>query len=382
MDSEKQKPEVEHNPAQNELDLEFNQVEPITPKKVIKPEPSIFDKAKSLFAKKEQAESQFSARKEPTFSEAAIANTENDTQETTADVQYEQPEATSVAVATKINWKNPETWPMLQVLPQQHRRLFVTLLALILLLIIFFALKPSSETVQSFEQQNSNAVPIQFQPLDKQQALENSILDDLKKPQKINEPTTMPVERVQNDTTLNNMSTAPDIAVPPTTIQSTETEQPKIEQPIEIKPQPVKQPVEPQKVVEKVQAVEKPKVVEKAKVIEQTKPVEKIKPLEKVKAEKKAAPVVDAEPAKSNKGKTLTIPQGVSLMQVFRNHNLNIADVNAMTKAAGAGNALSSFKAGDKVQVAVNAQGRVTELRLENGARFIRQADGSYLYKK
>ena len=30
-------------------------------------------------------------------------------------------------------------------------------------------------------------------------------------------------------------------------------------------------------------------------------------------------------------------------MQVFRDNNLNIADVNAMTKANGAGNALSSF---------------------------------------
>ena len=79
--------------------------------------------------------------------------------------------------------------------------------------------------------------------------------------------------------------------------------------------------------------------------------------------------------------KTLTVPKGVSLMQVFRDNQLNISDVNAMSKAAGAGNVLSSFKSGDKVTVSVNNQGRVNEMRLSNGARFVRQSDGSYQYK-
>ena len=95
---------------------------------------------------------------------------------------------------------------------------------------------------------------------------------------------------------------------------------------------------------------------------------------------KAAEPVVQT--ASTGATKTLTVPQGVSLMQVFRDNKLNIADVNAMTKANGAGNALSSFKPGDKVQVSVNSQGRVSELRLSNGGKFIRQADGSYQYKK
>ena len=95
---------------------------------------------------------------------------------------------------------------------------------------------------------------------------------------------------------------------------------------------------------------------------------------------KAAEPVVQT--ASTGATKTLTVPQGVSLMQVFRDNKLNIADVNAMTKANGAGNALSSFKPGDKVQVSVNGQGRVSELRLSNGGKFIRQADGSYQYKK
>ena len=89
-----------------------------------------------------------------------------------------------------------------------------------------------------------------------------------------------------------------------------------------------------------------------------------------------------AQTASTGATKTLTVPQGVSLMQVFRDNKLNISDVNAMTKASGAGSALSSFKPGDKVQVSVNGQGRVSELRLSNGSKFIRQDDGSYQYKK
>ena len=42
---------------------------------------------------------------------------------------------------------------------------------------------------------------------------------------------------------------------------------------------------------------------------------------------------------------------------------------------------LSRFKPGDKVQVSLNSQGRVSEMRLSNGSRFVRQSDGSYQLK-
>nr|WP_282435416.1 LysM-like peptidoglycan-binding domain-containing protein [Spirabiliibacterium mucosae] len=78
----------------------------------------------------------------------------------------------------------------------------------------------------------------------------------------------------------------------------------------------------------------------------------------------------------------MEIPKGVTLMQVFRNNNLNISDVNAMTKANGANGALSRFKPGDKVRVQLNSQGRVSRLTLENGSSFTRNSDGSYSFKK
>ncbi|MFC1056199.1 opacity-associated protein OapA [Pasteurella multocida] len=383
MDSEKHTPENQHNPEQSELDLEFSQVEPITPKKMAKPTPSFFDSVKGVFAKKTSHDAALkTTRQAPAFNEASSSsNTQTDLNAN--ELTSEQPSAEEMGaavVAPAVNWKNPETWSFLQILPQRHRRLFVALFGLILLLIIFFALKPSSQTVQSFEQQNSQAVPIQFQPLEKGQTVENTILDNL------NQPADNSASATQENTVTNAVTSE---SQPTSSASGTEST------PMAIAPTKVEQPVAPkmgsadadkpsavEKVANEKVVSEKPKTAEKPKTVEKAKVQEKPTPTEKAKVEKKVAPVVEASPAKVTNSKTLTIPQGVSLMQVFRNHNLNIADVNAMTKASGAGNALSNFKAGDKVQISVNSQGRVNELRLENGAKFIRQADGSYIYKK
>ena len=160
-------------------------------------------------------------------------------------------------------------------------------------------------------------------------------------------------------------------------------EQPKAVEPA--KPQEMVKPQStPHETVKKPEPV-KTKTAEKPQKVEHKNPPVKA---QRVKTEKQVVEILEAKPATTKTvntsagSKTLVVPQGVSLMQVFRNNNLPIADVNAMTKANGAGNALSSFKPGDKVQVTVNAQGRVNELRLSNGGRFIRQADGSYQFKK
>ena len=219
-----------------------------------------------------------------------------------------------------------------------------------------------------------------------------------------------PVENIaapQNMVASQNMAQAPaqtsntmDSAKP---MQAAQPEQPQtqaqVEQPkaptVVAPVQPVKKVVE-QQVAHKDTAKKEVKVAEKvhvpAKVTEQTvaktggkAPIVEAKPVQ-VKKEAKVQ-IVDAKPATkaaapTASAKTLTVPKGVSLMQVFRDNQLNISDVNAMSKAAGAGNVLSSFKPGDKVAVSVNSQGRVNEMRLSNGARFVRQSDGSYEYKK
>ena len=427
--------------SQDELDLGLNQVEPITPKKVVQPSESIFDKAKGLFAKKDHVETNFHERKEPTFGHtpaqesapfisSETLRTEQEpviqtvsSEETISaveeDIKTETIATETVEQAEKRTLSQPEKWKVLQVLPAKHRRLFMAILALVILLIIFFALKPSSDTVESFTQSNSNEIPVQFQSLDQNQPVETTILDNppaqnQMAAEQANQPENAPkaeesansvtaqnqpaenMAPVQTSNTMDSASAKPMQAAQPEQLQ---TQQAQVEQPkaptVVAPVQPVKKVVE-QQVAHKDIAKKEVKVAEKAHVLakatEQTAaktagkaPIVEAKPVQ-VKKEAKVQ-IVDAKPATkaaapTASAKTLTVPKGVSLMQVFRDNQLNISDVNAMSKAAGAGNVLSSFKPGDKVAVSVSSQGRVNEMRLSNGTRFVRQSDGSYEYKK
>ena len=433
--------------SQDELDLGLNQVEPITPKKVVQPSESIFDKAKGLFAKKDNVETNFHERKEPTFGHtpaqesspfisSETLRTEQEpviqtvsSEEIISAVEEEIKTETiateTVEQAEKRTLSQPEKWKVLQVLPAKHRRLFMAILALVILLIIFFALKPSSDTVESFTQSNSNEIPVQFQSLDQNQPVETTILDNPPAQNQMaveqaNQPENAPKadESANSVTTQNqpseNMAAPQNMAQTPVQTSNTmdsakpmqaaqpeqlQTQQAQAEQPkaptVVAPVQPVKKVVE-QQVTHKDIEKKEVKVAEKAHVLakatEQTAaktagkaPIVEAKPVQ-VKKEAKVQ-IVDAKPATkaaapTASAKTLTVPKGVSLMQVFRDNQLNISDVNAMSKAAGAGNVLSSFKPGDKVAVSVNSQGRVNEMRLSNGTRFVRQSDGSYEYKK
>lgn len=432
------------NKSQNELDLGLNQNDSVTPRKPVQANESLLDKAKGLkglFGRKEQRETQFHVRKEPTFGENIAQENAQPQQphfatefKTTAEQAEQKVEATVAsvvdAVETKVEetaenvasaaeqaketlsagataaataLKRPEKWKVLQILPEKHRRLFIALLALVLLLIVFFALKPNSDTVESFEQQNSNEIPVQFQSLDQSQPVETTVLDNAPAPQE-NAPVT---EQTQAESTsaepgkMEYMGDAQKDAVKPQETPAPAVQHETVSQPAPVAP--VKQEPAP-KAVERVAEPRRETVKhEVAKpVVQERKPVVKTAPKAETahkvpvqdakvaaKNERKVQ-VVDAKPAgnaakpaaSSGVSKTLTVPQGVSLMQVFRDNNLNISDVNAMTKANGAGNALSSFKPGDKVQVSLNGQGRVSELRLSNGAKFVRQSDGSYQFKK
>lgn len=390
--------------SQNELDLGLNQAEPITPKKTIQPSSSILGKAKGLFTKKNHVQTNFQQRKEPTFghtpAQESIPFISSETLRTEQEpvLQTNSTEENISAVDEEISAENnadetvekaekpilaqPEKWKVLQVLPAKHRRFFMAIFVLVILLIIFFALKPSYDTVESFTQSNSNEIPVQFQSLDQSQLVETTILDNPpaqnQMPNEMAAASVMPMQAAQAEQ-------------PQMQPAQTQAEHSKPTVPV----QPMKKTVEPQvehkdtakkevKVAEKAQAPSKAmeqsvaKTAGKALIVE-AKPVQ-------VKKEKKVQ-IVDAKPVSKSTAsrlaaKTLTVPKGVSLMQVFRDNQLNISDVNAMSKAAGAGNVLSSFKSGDKVTVSVNNQGRVNEMRLSNGARFVRQSDGSYQYKK
>ena len=453
------------NSSQNELDLGFNHSDSVTPRKPVQQSGSIFDKAKGLFGKKEQPDTQFHVRREPTFGAAASQpfspsqafqseNAEQSApssafgaQEPVENVQVENvaeekvifenspaeeiveevtTQAETVApAAAAASLKSPEKWKVLQMLPEKHRRLFIAILGLVVLLIIFFTLKPNSDTVESFEQQTSNEIPVQFQSLDQSQPVETTVLDNNNNAapatteQAANEaksdtppameyvgdkadvPKSQPAEPAQQTVTQQPATQPAPVqpAVAPAPVKEpVKTVQPTVEKHtamVEHKVEPrreqtpvVQEKKQPKPVTEKATAQPTQTVKKESSKIQEAKPVatkdSKVQIVEAKSATYNAVKAAEpaAQTASTGATKTLTVPQGVSLMQVFRDNKLNISDVNAMTKASGAGNALSSFKPGDKVQVSVNSQGRVSELRLSNGGKFIRQADGSYQYKK
>ncbi|MFZ7316770.1 LysM-like peptidoglycan-binding domain-containing protein [Avibacterium avium] len=401
--TEQHKPENNAaNKAQSELDLEFNQMEPITPKKPVSQEPSLLDKAKEMVSSlgKKEGTSTETNTVETSESEVLVENNG-----TTEEVVVEQSTQTQDEPISR-NLNKPERWAILGFIPPKYRRIFIVLLLAVIILLIISWLKPSSDTVNAFEQP-SNSIPTQFQSLNQEQPMENNVLDNLNQGQPTQQADAQNAQSGSENaqTAANAENHASDAQNNDATAQSATQTTTQAEQPVAVaKPQPA--PVESKKTVETTKAVAQSKpVVQQPK--QQSKPVAKAttqttKPaMSKAKTESKAqtaqsvkkaepktekkVPVVEAKPATSKTAgtsKTLTIPQGVSLMQVFRDNNLNISDVNAMTKANGAGNALSSFKPGDKVQVSLNSQGRVEQLRLANGSTFIRQANGTYQYKK
>lgn len=79
---------------------------------------------------------------------------------------------------------------------------------------------------------------------------------------------------------------------------------------------------------------------------------------------------------------TYRIADGQTLAQLFRAHNLPVADVFAMAQVEGNDKPLSSLQAGQEVRIVQNAQGVVTLLEIETGAagpvRFLLPPDGSY----
>ncbi|MGR6980569.1 LysM-like peptidoglycan-binding domain-containing protein [Testudinibacter sp. P27/CKL/0425] len=362
------------NEQQNQLKFEFSNVEPITPKKPIEEKPSFLDKAKGFFPKRDHKEDSVNPnnpsqpeqpRTEPsiqTDAEAAVA----------ASAPKEAPSEVNDNAREPLSnrLKKPETWGLLNRLPAKHRRLFIALLGLILLLLIFFWLKPSSTTtVDALQAQNANALPIEFQPLNQsEEELTNQTADEgnaLLLPNNIaTENNAVSLPESANNTAATPNQTAPVqqpqavVAPPAQTTQAAPASTPRSES---IKPQP--------------------KAAQTSKPSSTTAPA-KAQTQPKAPTATKPAARTNSETTASASSRTLTIPQGVTLMQVFRNNNLNIADVNAMTKANGGEKALSSFKPGDKVTVQLNAQGRVSKLTLQNGSSFNRNSDGSYNYKQ
>lgn len=300
--------------------------------------------------------------------------------------------------------------------PSKYRRLAIVILLLLLIILGIWLLKPSTpQSVETLQEQGSS-LPIEFRPVDEEEAKRAEAQAKALQEAQAQEAQAQATEAQANATAQNGEQA---VASQPLSAQATvSTAQPTAEaqtataQPVSAQAQSSQvqggqeQAVKEQTVV----AVQKPQTTgsviyqpETAKMVktnvtapktQETAPVKTQKQphVEAVKAEA-VKPAVVAKPVVKQPmpvpakvapapvavaSKTLTVPKGVSLMQVFRDNNLNISDVNAMSRANGV---VSNLKVGEKVTVRLDKNNRVAEMRIGSGGTFIRQANGSYLYK-
>lgn len=338
---------------------------------------------------------------------AAAASVVNKPTPIMAEARYPKADSVPPTQADKSPAKpyipNQEAESMPKV-PSKIRRLLLVALIALALLLAFFLLKPNApEPVEALQEQQGTSLPIEFRPVDEEEAkraeAEAKALQEaqalaaqqaeLQAAQQQSEQQQAQAQAATEQTAQGNIST------PTTNEQASSTSEP-VAAPEATPAKPVVQrpaTVQVQKpqtqgsVIHqsetKVEPKAEPKAVEKKVVAKPAQPAkaqnqDQIGNLIK-EVEAGRRPTAQAAPAKvaASSAKTLTVPKGVSLMQVFRDNNLNISDVNAMSKV---NNAVSNLKAGDKVNVRLDSNNRVVEMRVGNGT-YIRQANGTYTFK-
>lgn len=293
--------------------------------------------------------------------------------------------------------------------PSKFRRLGLVAILAAILAAIFFWLKPSApETVEELQSQQGSSLPIEFRPVDEEEAkraeaqakaeqeaiAQQQAQQAQQIQQDMNVATTQPAT---TDMAPATTGVAPTTETPSATTANTNvvTEEPKVESaPVVNKPVVQPAPVKPKtqgSVIHQSETPKQPKVkaitadefnakkAKNAQLDQLVKNVETGKPVAKtaVPTAVKAAPAKPATVA-AVASKTMTVPKGTSLMQVFRDNGLNISDVNAMSKV---NKVVSNLKVGERVSVRLDKNNRVVEMSIGSGGKFTRQADGSYSFK-
>lgn len=315
--------------------------------------------------------------------------------------------------------------------PSSARRLGLVAVLLVVLGAIFFWLKPSApETVEELQSQQGNSLPIEFRPVDEEEAKRaeaqakaeqealaqqqaqaqqqaadqtQSVATDPNAPAQpaTDAAQTAPVENGAQPITIKPITA--DQAQPATDAAQTETavapkpalrvEKAKVaEKPKATQPKPADKPrikaitadefnakkARNAQLDQLVKNVEEGKPAVAPKPVAATKPAAIQAPAKPVVAQPAAKVAAPAPAAASVSSKTMTVPKSTSLMQVFRDNGLNISDVNAMSKV---NNVVSNLKVGERVTVRLDKNNRVVEMNIGSGGKFTRQADGSYSFK-
>ena len=318
----------------------------------------------------------------------------------------------------------------------KNRRLGLVALLAAILGGIFFWLKPSTpETVEELQSQQGGSLPIEFRPVDEAEAqraeaeakAQAQLQEQTAQSATATDSTQMAQPSVETNTAQpaqpveQNVSTQPveqngsvqpvqeggqtatTVTEPQASTPVVDTVKPQTGSSVVYQPEKARQEVRKQEVrkVEKVrpqqqtqQKAQKTETQPKVKAITAAEYNAKkaqnaqmdqfVKSVEEGKVAQTAKPTAKVAPAAAQttsavvSSKTMTVPKSTSLMQVFRDNNLNISDVNAMSKA---NSVVSNLKVNEKVTVRLDKNNRVVEMSIGSGGKFTRQADGSYRFK-
>ena len=321
----------------------------------------------------------------------------------------------------------------------KNRRLGLVALLAAILGGIFFWLKPSTpETVEELQSQQGGSLPIEFRPVDEAEAQRAEAEAQAKAQAQLQAQTAQSATATDSTQTAQpsvetntaqpaqpveqNVSTQPveqtgsvqpvqegaqtattNVTESPASTPVVNTVKPQTGSSVVYQPEKTRQEVRKQEVrkVEKVRSQQQtqqkaqktetqPKVkaitaaeynakkAQNAQMDQFVKSVEEGKVAQTAKPTAKVAPAAAQTTSAVVSSKTMTVPKSTSLMQVFRDNNLNISDVNAMSKA---NSVVSNLKVNEKVTVRLDKNNRVVEMSIGSGGKFTRQADGSYRFK-
>ncbi|HDV7284100.1 TPA: opacity-associated protein A [Mannheimia haemolytica] len=304
--------------------------------------------------------------------------------------------ATTAAAAATAAVTATKTKEIKAKMPPKTRRLLLVALLALALLALFFLLKPSTpETVEELQSQQGGSLPIEFRPVDEAEAKRAE--EQARAEQEAAEAAKAQEQASQQEPAVAPTQTEQTMAKPAQNSQPQTQSQAVVEQPVAVKPVENKPVVAQPAIKPKTEnsVVFQPETTVKQQPKTQAKPevkTERVVPTQKEVAKTVAKPAVEKAPVKTETlkaapatesanavaTKTMTVPKGVSLMQVFRDNNLNISDVNAMSKV---NNVVSNLKVGERVTVRLDKNNRVVEMSIGSGGKFTRQANGSYTFK-
>lgn len=263
-------------------------------------------------------------------------------------------------------------------IPSKYRRLTLVGLLGLALLLVFFLLKPKSlDTVEQLQEQ-SGGLPIEFRPVNEDEAKraeeEAKRTEEAKRVEE-SKQLTKDVETLPVPTTAEPVT---DLGtVQPTLINGSSSFK-TTENTTKVEITAVESEIKPV-VVESVKKSETNTNIPSSSDVDKKQVTKKVLVKEKqtqVKTEKSTA-AAKSTATEIASSKTLTVPKGVSLMQVFRDNKLNISDVNAMSKV---NKAVSNLKVGEKVTIRLDKNNRVAEMRVSAGT-YVRQANGTYIFR-